>query len=76
MGSVFGDGLQRRDARRVSSENDVRRECDQFRRVSTRAFDAVLAPTRVDVGVNAFAPAALLQRFFESRDTGQRHSIV
>src|SRR5262249_11289098 len=71
-----GDGLQRHDARRISSKNNVRRECDQFRRVSTREFDAVLAPTHVDASVNSLAPAALLQHFFESRDTGQRHSIV
>src|SRR5512141_1982937 len=68
--------LQRRHAWRAAGQNDIRRECNQFRRVSAIAVDIVHAPARVNPNIAAVAPAQLLQGLPERRDGGLTFWIV
>jgi hypothetical protein len=60
----------------ASGHDDVRRECDQFRRVSAIALNNVPAPAYVDPYSAAVTPAQLLQRLLERRDAGLALRIV
>jgi hypothetical protein len=62
--------LQRRHAQGARSEDDMRRECNQFRCVCALAFDVVLAPACVDLNIAAVGPAQLLQDLLERRESG------
>ena len=57
-------------------QDDVRRERDQFRRVSVVAIDIVLAPASVDPNIAAVGPAQLLQDLPERCDAGLTYRIV
>src|SRR5262249_59994384 len=52
---------QRRYYRASTSQDDVRRERDQFRRVSAEEFGIARAPTILDPHVAADGPTQLLQ---------------
>ena len=60
----------------ASGQDDVRRERDQFRRVSANAVGIARAPAIVDPHVAAVGPAQLLQPLQERRDAGLRFRIV
>ena len=68
--------LQRRHDRAASGQDDVRRERDQFRRVSADAFGIARAPAIVDPHVAAVGPAQFLQPLQERRDAGLSFRIV
>ena len=59
---------QCRHAECANGHDDVRRECDQFRRVSAVAFNVAPAPSDVDLHIAALNPAQLLQRLLERHD--------
>ena len=67
---------QRRHGRAASGQNDVRRERDQFRRVSANVVGIACGPAVVDPHVAAVGPAQLLQPLQERRDAGLRFRIV
>jgi hypothetical protein len=58
---------QRCHAQRAAGQYEVRRQRDQFRRVSAIAIDIVLAPAGVDPDIAAVAPSQLLQALLERR---------
>ena len=58
---------QRCHAQRAAGQYEVRRQRDQFRRVSAIAIDIVPAPAGVDPDVAAVAPSQLLQGLLERR---------
>ena len=60
----------------ASGQDDVRRERDQFRRVSANAFGIACAPADVDPHVAAVGPAQLLQPLQERREAGLTFRIV
>ena len=61
---------------RCHGQDDVRRERNQFRRVSANAVGITPAPTSVDPHVAAVDPAQLLQSLQERRDASLRFRIV
>ena len=68
--------LQRPHGGAAWSQDDVRRERDQFRRVSASAVGVARCPADVDPHVAAVGPAQLLQSLLERRDAGLRFRIV
>ena len=68
--------MQRRNAHGSAGQDDVRREREQFRRVSALALDIVLAPAGIDPHIAAIAPTQLLQNFLERREAGLNIGIV
>jgi hypothetical protein len=58
------------------SQDDVRREGDQFCRVSTRALGIACGPAIVDAHVAAVGPAQFLQPLHERREAGLTFRIV
>ena len=71
-----GSLQQRPDGRAARCEDDVRRECDQFSRVSPSGIGIPRAPAIVDLQVAAVSPAQLLQALHERRDSILRFRIV
>src|SRR5262249_19498596 len=67
---------QRRHAQGASSQDDVRRECDQFCRVCAVAVAVVSPPAGGAPHVAAGAPAQLLQDLWERREAGPAVWIV
>src|SRR5215510_12348149 len=67
---------QRRYDRAPSSQDDVRRERDQFRRVSAKEFGIARAPTILDPDVAADGPTQLLQALQERRVASLSFRIV
>ena len=57
-------------------QDDVRRERDQFRRVSANAVGIACGPASIDPHIAAVGPAQLLQPLQERRDAGLRFRIV
>ena len=57
-------------ARTASGQNDIRRERDQFRRVSANVVGIGRGPTSVDPHIATVGPAQLLQALQERRDAG------
>ena len=68
--------LQRRHRRGAGGENDVRRERDQFRRVSAGAVGIARAPAVVDLHVAADSPTQFLQPLCKSRKAALPLRIV
>ena len=68
--------LQRRHDRDAAGQDDVRRERDQFRRVSCECARDRRSPAVVDPHVAAVGPAQLLQPLQERREAGLRFRIV
>src|SRR6516164_11304543 len=60
----------------TSSQDDVGRECNQFRRVSANALGVARAPADVDANVATVGPAQLRQRLCERQDAPLRYRIV
>src|SRR5215813_6365324 len=67
---------QRPSGRSASSQDDVGRECNQFRRVSANALGVARAPADVDANVATVGPAQLRQRLRERQDAPLRYRIV
>ena len=63
-------------ARLPVSQDDIRRERDQFRRVSADVVGIARGPADVDPHVAAVGPAQLLQPLQERRDAGLYFRIV
>ena len=68
--------LQRPHGRPASGQDDVRRERDQFRRVSANAVGIARGPAVVDPHVAAVGPAQLLQPLQERREADVCFRIV
>src|SRR5215467_2256058 len=67
---------QRRYYRASNSQDDVRRERDQFRRVSAEEFDIAPAPTILDPHVAADGPTQFLEALQERRVASLSFRIV
>src|SRR5262249_48922752 len=65
-----GDTLQGGYAQGAACQDDIRRERNQFRRVSALAVDIVRAPAGVDPHIAAVVPAQFLQTLLERREAG------
>jgi hypothetical protein len=68
--------LQHPHDRAGGGDDDVGRECDQFRRVSAKAVEIAPAPAGVQPHVATDSPAQFLQALCERRDAGQCVRIV
>src|SRR5262249_4799785 len=62
--------------RTASGQDDVRRECDQPRRVLPKQFNIACAPTSVDPNVAAIRPSQLLQSTHKRRQADRRFRVV
>src|SRR5262249_48369584 len=67
---------QRRYDRAASSQDDVWRQRDQFRRIFAKAVGIAGPPARVNLQVAALGPAQLLQALQERRNAGLTLWIV
>src|SRR5262249_32660113 len=75
-GHRAGGLLQRRYGRGAGRQDDVRRERDQFRRVSTDAVGIARAPAIIDPYVTPDYPAQFLQPLQECSEPGHSFRIV
>src|SRR5262249_8661334 len=62
--------------RTASGQDDVRRECDQLRRVLPKEFNIACAPTSVDPNIAAICPSQLLQSTHKRRQADRRFRVV
>jgi hypothetical protein len=67
---------QRRHSRGATREDDIRRECDQFRRVFASVGVIACEPAIFDLHVAAVGPAQLLQTLCERCHAGLQVRII
>jgi hypothetical protein len=73
---LSGHLQQRRGGRDAAGKDNVRCECDQFRRLFAKAFGVAPAPSEVDTHVTADRPARFLQSSQERREARLSFHIV
>src|SRR6516225_5542938 len=68
--------LQCHRAQGANSQDDVRRECDQFRCVSAVALNIIPAPSDIYLHTAALNPTQLLQHLLERHDASLTSWII